>query len=121
MTKSDATRPDWHVWPALLLLADRRRELRPLLVKAWARVLNSGTMPTRLITALDSWAGLAESYPEVRVAFVRLMVATAAISPRTRAIVLRHAVRWNAPDEVFPMPETAVAVETALNARNDAP
>jgi hypothetical protein len=121
MTKSDAARLDWHVWPELLLLADRRRELRPLLVGAWARVLNSGTMPARVITALDNWAGLAESYPEVRVAFVRLMVATAATSPRTRAIVLRHATRWDAPDEVFPMPETATAVETALNARNDAP
>ena len=121
MTKNDATRPDWHVWPALLLLADRRRELRPSLVRAWARVLNSGTMPDRVINAVDNWAGLAESYPEVRIAFVRLMVATAATSPRTRAIILRHAARWDAPDEVFPNPETTAAVETALKARNDVP
>ncbi|HEY7273999.1 MAG TPA: hypothetical protein VH502_14800 [Actinoplanes sp.] len=121
MTKSDATRPDWHVWPELLLLADRRRELRPLLVAAWARVLNSGAVQHGVATALDNWAGLAESYSEVRTAFVRLMAATAATSPRTRAILLRHAFRWRAPEEVFPNPETAAAVETALKARNDTP
>ena len=50
--ESDAALPDWHVWPELLLLADRRRDLRPMLVGAWARVLNSGAMPARVITAL---------------------------------------------------------------------
>jgi hypothetical protein len=109
------------VWPELLLLADRRRELRPLLVAAWARVLNSRALQHRVGTALDNWAGLAESYSEVRTAFVRLMAATAATSPRTRAILLRHVFRWQAPDEVFPNPETAAAVETALKARNDIP
>jgi hypothetical protein len=121
MTEPDATRPEWHVWPGLLLLADRRRELRPLLVKAWARVLNSDAIPGKASDALDNWAGLAESYPHVRTAFVRLMAATAATSARTQSIILRHAYRWHAPDEVFPNPETAAAVETALTARNDAP
>ena len=122
MTEPDATRPDWHVWPGLLLLADRQRELRPLLVKAWVRVLNSDAMPGRASQALDDWAGLAESYQQVRTAFVRLMAATAATGPRTRAIILRHAFRWRAPDEVFPNLETAAAVETALTAaRTDAP
>jgi hypothetical protein len=121
MTEPDATRPEWHVWPGLLLLADRRRELRPLLVEAWKRVLNSDAMPGKVSDALDNWAGLAESYPNVRTAFVRLMAATAATSARTQSIILRHAYRWHAPDEVFPNSETAAAVETALTARNDAP
>jgi hypothetical protein len=121
MTEPDATHPDWHTWPELLLLADRRRELRPLLVSAWVRVLNSDAMPGRASKALDSWADMAESYPLVRTAFVRLMAATAATGPRTRAIILRHAFRWRAPDAVFPDPETAAAVETALRARNDTP
>jgi hypothetical protein len=84
-------------------------------------VLNSDAMPDRVGSALDNWAGLAESYPLVRTAFVRLMAAIAATSPRTRTIILRHAFRWRAPEQVFPNPETAAAVETALTARNDAP
>jgi hypothetical protein len=121
MTKEDAVQSDWHTWPALLYMADRRRDLRPPLIGIWSRVLNSGQMQDRVEQALDNWASYAESYEEVRTAFVRLMSATAATSPRTRTIILRHAARWHAPDEVFPMPDTADAVEKALKARIDAP
>ena len=121
MTKQDASTPDWHAWPGLLYLADHHRDIRPLLIAAWVRVLNSGLLADRVRQAVDNWAGYAESYPEVRTAFVRLMSATAAHGPRTRTILLRHAARWRAPDEVFPSHETAEAVERALKARTDDP
>jgi hypothetical protein len=117
----DSAKPSWVTWPALLLLADRRPELRPVLVGMWGKVLNTGQFPGRVADAMDDWGSWAESYEEVRIAFVRLLTATAALSPRTRTIVLRHAARWHAVDELFPLTLTAHAVESALNARNDAP
>jgi ABC-type uncharacterized transport system ATPase component len=52
---------------------------------------------------------------------VRLLSATAALSPRTRTMVLRQTARWLHVEELFPLPLTAHAVENALNTRNDAP
>jgi hypothetical protein len=108
------------VWPSLLLLADQRRELRPLLIAIWDRVLNTGQFAYRVAAAVDNWASWAESYEEVRIAFARLLSAVAATSPRTRALVLRHVARWTEAENLFPLRETADAVKQALNARTDA-
>jgi hypothetical protein len=108
------------VWPSLLLLADQRRELRPLLIAIWDRVLNTGQFTYRVAAAVDNWASWAESYEEVRIAFARLLSAVAATSPRTRALVLRHVARWTEAENLFPLRETADAVKQALNARTDA-
>jgi hypothetical protein len=107
------------IWPGLLYLADRLPELRSLLVTCWVRVLNSGAMEPQAAAALNNWADWAESFDEVRTAFVRMLTAVAATSPRTRAIVLRHAESWVWPDSLFPLPDTAAAVTEALEARTD--
>ncbi|MET0418770.1 MAG: hypothetical protein ABW022_22375, partial [Actinoplanes sp.] len=106
-------------WPGLLQLADRRPELRAVLVGCWVRVLNSGAMEPGVAAALGGWAELAESQAEVRVSFVRLLAAVAATSPRSRAIVLRQAATWVWPDTQLPLPETAAAVTQALKVRTD--
>jgi hypothetical protein len=118
---TDAGRPSYVTWPTLLLLADQRPELRPLLIGMLGRVLNTGQFTDRVNDAMDNWASWAESYDDVLLAFVRLLTAVAALSPRTRTLVLRHAARWMHVEELFPLPVTARAVENALNARNDAP
>ena len=110
----------WMVWPGLLLLADQRSELRPLLIGIWDRVLNTGTFPDRVEATIDNWASWAESYSEVRTAFARLLTAIAGTSPRTRALVLRHVARWTEPENLFPMRATADAVKHSLR-RNDVP
>ncbi len=107
------------IWPGLLYLADRMPELRSMLMTCWIRVLNSGAMEPGVAAALNGWADWAESFDEVRTAFVRMLTAIAATSPRTRAIVLRHAERWVWPDTLFPLPDTAAAVMEALKARTD--
>jgi hypothetical protein len=117
----DSARPSYVTWPTLLMLADQRPELRPLLIGMWGRVFNTGEFPGRVADAVDNWASWAESYDDVRTAFVRLLSATAALSPRTRTLVLRQTARWLHVEELFPLPLTAHAVENALNARNDAP
>jgi hypothetical protein len=117
----DSARPSYVTWPTLLLLADQRPELRPLLIGMWGRLFNSGEFAGRIADAMDNWASWAESYDEVRTAFARLLSATAALSPRTRTLVLRQTARWLHVEELFPLPLTAHAVENALNARNDAP
>jgi hypothetical protein len=119
--KTDAARPSYVTWPSLLLFADQRPELRPLLIGMLGRVLNTGEFPGRVNDAMDNWASWAESYDDVLLAFVRLLTAVAALSPRTRTLVLRHTARWLHVEELFPLPVTAHAVEKALNARNDAP
>jgi hypothetical protein len=103
------------------MLADQRPELRPLLIGMWGRLFNSGEFAARVADAMDNWASWAESYDDVRIAFVRLLSATAALSPRTRTMVLRQTARWLHVEELFPLPLTAHAVENALNTRNDAP
>jgi hypothetical protein len=107
------------IWPGLLSLADRQPELRQVLIACWIRVLNSGAMEPAVAAALNNWADWAESFDEVRTAFVRMLTALAATSPRTRAIVLRHAESWVWPDTLFPLPDTAAAVMEALKARTD--
>ena len=107
------------IWPGLLHLAARMPELRSLLIACWVRVLNSGAMEEQAAAALNNWADWAESFDEVRTAFVRMLTAVAATGPRTRAIVLRHAASWVWPDSLFPLPDTAAAVTEALEARTD--
>jgi hypothetical protein len=117
----DSARPSYVTWPTLLMLADQRPELRPLLIGMWGRLFNTGEFAGRVADAMDNWASWAESYDDVRTAFVRMLAAAAGLSPRTRTLVLRHTARWLHVEELFPLPLTAHAVENALNARNDAP
>jgi hypothetical protein len=117
----DSARPSYVTWPTLLMLADQRPELRPLMISMWGRLFNTGEFGGRVADAMDNWASWAESYDDVRTAFVRLLSAAAALSPRTRTLILRHCARWQHVEELFPLPLTARAVENALNARNDAP
>ncbi|NMO50894.1 hypothetical protein HH310_06760 [Actinoplanes sp. TBRC 11911] len=107
------------IWPGLLFLADRRPELRPMLVTCWVRLLNSSVMEPYASGALNDWADWADSYPDVLTAFIRLLKAVAATSPRTRAIVMRHAESWNWPDALFRLPDTTAAVTQALKARTE--
>ncbi|MGK5683266.1 hypothetical protein [Actinoplanes sp. URMC 104] len=113
-------RENSQIWPGLLYLADSRPVLRPTLIACWAKVLNSGVMASGAAGALNLWADYAESFDEVRTALVRLLSAVATTSPRTRAIVLRHAASWDWPDTPFPLPETAAAVMKALKVRTEA-
>ncbi|OJF10068.1 hypothetical protein [Couchioplanes caeruleus] len=105
-------------WPTLLMLADQRIELRRSLIGMWRHVLASGSFTRLVEVALDAWAALAEADADVRTSLSNMLVATAAQSDRSRALVKRLVAGWRAVDNLQPKPMTAYAVETAMDARS---
>ncbi len=106
-------------WPTLLELADQRRQLRPALVGMWSEVLLSGAFNRLVERALVAWARLAEASAPVRTPFCGLLVDIAARGAWAEQTVRRLSTDWRAPDNLYPTPQTAYAVEAALDARND--
>ena len=111
---------DLTTWPTLLMLADQHPDLRRGLMAMWRYVLNSGSFVHHVELALAAWADLAEADDTVRTSLSRMLAGTAALSDRTRTLVMRHVADWRAVDNLQPKPSTAYAVEAALHARNGA-
>ncbi|MGH3904517.1 MAG: hypothetical protein ACRDTE_10055, partial [Pseudonocardiaceae bacterium] len=101
-------------WPTLLGLADDSKDVRGLLIRIWSRVLHEGSYFELAEMVIDSWAGHAERDQELLETFARMTRAVGSTEPRVRAILRRCAARWRSDDTLFPLPNTAHAVETVL-------
>lgn len=107
-------------WPMLLVLADQRDDLRSALIAMWYRVLNGGVFARSAERTLAKWAGMAEAHEEVRASLAGLLVATADCGERTEKHLRRLVAGWRDVDNLQPQPQTAYAIEAALDARKDA-
>ena len=91
-------------WPFLLWLGQRIRTAGDALAELWRYVLNDARFPEEGEQIMARWASAAESDPDIRDAFVRLVSAMVRGHERTRIIVRRHAEAWLSIENLRPVP-----------------
>ncbi|MEU7580175.1 hypothetical protein AB0B50_21565 [Streptomyces sp. NPDC041068] len=93
------------VWPALLAVVDRDRDLRPQVAQLWERTVNSPDLYEFAQDVLAEWARLVEPDPLGRGALARLLV-SAVTRPRTELILRHQASAWIRSDGGLGAPAT---------------
>jgi hypothetical protein len=103
-----------HSRPRLLELAVRDEALRELLAGLWTEVICGELFGTEAAGVLAGWASLAESDPKLLDDLIRMLRDLGQRRPRTRDLLRRYTVAWDAPDSLRPLHRAARLIRMSL-------
>ncbi|WP_433891261.1 hypothetical protein [Streptomyces sp. CA-111067] len=101
--------------PTLMHLSMTDERLRGLLAQLWSEVICGELYGDLAAGVLTSWAAQSEADPQLLDAFVRIMRDLAQRDTRTRELLLRYAVGWDARGSLRPLHRAAALLRSVLN------